>query len=165
MKERHEKELASIDTGVAGTKSAPKDSLEPEVQAEDTQLTEKERKLEKARRKRAKQREKEQRREKEIEEETAKAGPAPRDVENDIINQQLTPLSMEIAEVEADGHCLYRAVAAQTDSDYIATSTSIVRLVYWLKIQSLIMFYSVANKRRSVRPNPSGEHGRVRTIL
>jgi OTU domain-containing protein 6 len=76
------------------------------------------RKLEKARRKREKQREKEIQRQKEIEEENAKAGPSPRDVENASILERLIPLKLDIHEVAADGHCLYRAVGAHTGKDY-----------------------------------------------
>jgi OTU domain-containing protein 6 len=76
------------------------------------------RKLEKARRKREKQREKELQREKEIEEENANAGPSPRDVENAQILDRLGPLNLDIREVSADGHCLYRAVAAHLGKSY-----------------------------------------------
>ena len=41
-----------------------------------------------------------------------------REVELDQIQAVLTPLSFAVAEVEADGHCLYRAVAAQTATDF-----------------------------------------------
>ena len=75
-------------------------------------------KLEKARKKREKAREKEREREKQIEEETANAGPSARDVENDLIRAHLEPFHLAIAEVVADGHCLYRAVAAQSDPDH-----------------------------------------------
>ena len=71
----------------------------------------------KARRKREKQREKELERERQIAEETANAGPSPRDVENDAIRVHLDPVGLQIQPVAADGHCLYRAVAAQVGSD------------------------------------------------
>lgn len=118
MEERHKEELSrgeSPDASATPTESEPGETI-------DADQAEKERKQEKMRKKRAKQREKEKQREQEIAEEAAKAGPSPRDVENKVIQQQLTPLNMKISEVAADGHCLYRAVAAQTNSDYQSTS-------------------------------------------
>lgn len=42
----------------------------------------------------------------------ANAGPGPRQVEQEMIEQRL-PQNLVIEEVAADGHCLYRAVGAQ----------------------------------------------------
>jgi len=39
-------------------------------------------------------------------------------VENEQILNRLTPLNYDIKEVTADGHCLYRAVAAHLGKDY-----------------------------------------------
>jgi OTU domain-containing protein 6 len=89
----------------------PKPQVDP---AEETR----QRKLDKARRKREKQREKELQREKEIEEENARAGPSPRDIENAQILDRLVPLNLDIREVSADGHCLYRAVAAHLGKSF-----------------------------------------------
>lgn len=66
----------------------------------------------KAVQKRERAREKELARLQAIGDETAAAGPEPRDVEMDFISQKL-PAGMTIEPVAADGHCLYRAVAAQ----------------------------------------------------
>ena len=76
---------------------------------------ERQRRIEKARKKREKAREKERERERQVAEERANAGPSARDVENEIILNQLRPLNLRIHEVPADGHCLYRAVAAHYD--------------------------------------------------
>ena len=72
-----------------------------------------ERKLAKARKKREKQREREAEKERQIAEETANAGPSMRDVELDQLENILTPLSLAISPVQADGHCMYRSIAAQ----------------------------------------------------
>ncbi|KAL7565148.1 hypothetical protein ACA910_021526 [Epithemia clementina (nom. ined.)] len=75
------------------------------------------RKLDKSRRKREKQKEKERRREDEIAAEaTAARGRTPRDVENAQLAQILQPLNLVVRDVPADGHCMYRAVAAQLDN-------------------------------------------------
>jgi hypothetical protein len=73
---------------------------------------ERQRRVEKARKKKEKAREKERERERQIADELANAGPSARDLENEIILNQLRPLNLHIREVPADGHCLYRAVAA-----------------------------------------------------
>lgn len=72
-------------------------------------------KQEKARQKRAKQRQAELERQTQIDQETAKAGRSPRDVELELLNQQIGA-NYVIAEIPADGHCLYRAVAAQLNN-------------------------------------------------
>jgi len=94
-----------------------------ETTDDDAMEVQRQKKAEKARRKREKAREKERERERRIAEETANAGPSPRDVENQVIEKLLLPLNLAISEVEADGHCLYRAVALQCDSDYLAMRT------------------------------------------
>lgn len=125
LKDKHAGELTAFDDD--GGPAAPSSTTEAEVEAEAAPVEEtpidpeeeaRQRKLEKARRKREKQREKEMKREKEIEEENANAGPAPRDVENAQILDRLNPLNLDIKEVTADGHCLYRAVAAHIGKDY-----------------------------------------------
>jgi OTU domain-containing protein 6 len=73
-------------------------------------------KQEKARQKRAKQRQAELERHNRIAQETANAGPSRRDVELEQLQQQICSSAhahYTIAEIPADGHCLYRAVAAQ----------------------------------------------------
>lgn len=77
---------------------------------------ERERKLEKARRKRERQMEKELEKQRQLEEEEANAGPSLRAIELEQIGATLSPLNLKISEVEADGHCLYRAIAAQVHS-------------------------------------------------
>jgi OTU domain-containing protein 6 len=66
---------------------------------------------------REKAREKERAKEQAIVDENANAGPAPRDVEMQIIQSKL-PVGMQMEEVTADGHCLYRAVAAHSEFSY-----------------------------------------------
>ena len=100
-------------TTTTGAEESSNDAAAAAATLVDPEEEARQRKLEKARRKREKQREKEQQREREIAEETANAGPSPRDVENAQILERLAPLNLEISEVAADGHCLYRAVAAQ----------------------------------------------------
>jgi len=70
-------------------------------------------KKEKARRKRERQRQAALERQRQIDAETANAGPSPRAVELEQLAQQLAPNNLQVAEIAADGHCLYRAVAAQ----------------------------------------------------
>ena len=80
-------------------------------------------KQDKARRKRQEQRAAELERQRQIEQEIAQAGPLPRPVELEQLQQILVTASstsshqqqqhFEIVEIPADGHCLYRAVAAQ----------------------------------------------------
>jgi len=84
----------------------------------DEEADARERKLAKARRKRDRQKEKEAQVQQQIEEENAKAGPGLKQIELEQIAAVLTPLNLKISEVEADGHCLYRAVAAQSGKDY-----------------------------------------------
>mmetsp|Transcript_15244 Transcript_15244/g.37619 ORF Transcript_15244/g.37619 Transcript_15244/m.37619 type:complete len:321 (-) Transcript_15244:437-1399(-) len=79
----------------------------------DDDAAARERKLAKARKKREKQREREAEKERQIAEETANAGPSMRDVELDQLQNILTPLSLAISPVPADGHCMYRSIAAQ----------------------------------------------------
>jgi hypothetical protein len=43
-----------------------------------------------------------------------------RAMELETLDLQLKPLSLRIVEIPSDGNCLYRAVAAQCGSDYIA---------------------------------------------
>jgi hypothetical protein len=43
---------------------------------------------------------------------------AMRQVELEHMQVVLTPLDLKIGEVDADGHCLYRAVAAQSGRSY-----------------------------------------------
>ena len=81
-------------------------------------LSAKERKQLKARRKKERQKEREAERQAELERETANAGPSMRQVELEQMQAVLTPLDLKIGEVDADGHCLYRAVAAQTGRSY-----------------------------------------------
>ncbi len=77
------------------------------------------RKLAKAKKKRDKQKEKEARIEQEIEEANANAGPGLRKIELEQIQTVLTPLKLKVDEVDADGHCMYRAVAAQAGKNYM----------------------------------------------
>jgi len=104
----------------AASASADNNSVEVQlVEKDELQRQKKVAANEKARRKREKAREKERERQRQIDEETANAGPLPRDVENSHIESQLRPLNLKIVDVEADGHCLYRAVAAQCNSNYV----------------------------------------------
>jgi len=75
-------------------------------------------KQEKARQKREKQRQEELKRERQVAEEiAATAGQTPRDLEMADLTHILQPLGYVIRPVAADGHCLYRAVAAQCSNE------------------------------------------------
>jgi OTU domain-containing protein 6 len=102
---------AGADTPNATTQAvalSPEDAAEQERQHQHR---------EKLRLKGEKAREKERLKEQEIADENANAGPAPRDVEMQVIISKL-PEGCVIEEVAADGHCLYRAVAAHSDLTY-----------------------------------------------
>ena len=64
-------------------------------------------KLSKAEKRRQKQEQEERERAQRIADEKAGAGPSQRDVELEQISAQLAPLGLAVAEVAADGHCLY----------------------------------------------------------
>jgi OTU domain-containing protein 6 len=81
-------------------------------------LSAREQKQLKARRKKERQKEREAERQAELEREDANAGPSMRQVELEQMQAVLTLLDLKIGEVDADGHCLYRAVAAQTGRSY-----------------------------------------------
>ena len=68
-------------------------------------------KLSKAEKRRQKQEQEERERAQRIADEKAGAGPSQRDVELEQISAQLAPLGLAVAEVAADGHCLYRSLA------------------------------------------------------
>ena len=97
------------------------DINEKKLQAEntdETHLAMKERKKMKAIRKRERKKEKEVQQQKEIQRELSEAGPSLRETELDQIRAVLAPLRLRIAEVAADGHCMYRAVAAQANTNF-----------------------------------------------
>lgn len=77
------------------------------------------RKRDKAQRKKEKQRLKELQKLAEEEEIAANAGPNMRNVELEEIQGHLRPLQFQVVPVAADGHCLYRAVGAQTQKEYM----------------------------------------------
>jgi OTU domain-containing protein 6 len=128
MKERHDMERLGFPRAGGGSDSfgAPKSEDADNVESlnNEEEEEERQRRMEKSRKKREKAREKEREREQRIAEETANAGPSARDVENQVIQQQLTPLNLCIHEVAADGHCLYRSVAAHCGTDYTEMRTS-----------------------------------------
>jgi OTU domain-containing protein 6 len=136
MKARHDAEIKAVSGGgkeEAGAttndntinndnddKNESSALLSPEVDAEE----ERQRQIrEKLGLKREKAREKERAKEQAIAEETANSGPAPRDVEMQVIQSKL-PEGCQMEEVAADGHCLYRAVAAHSDLTYSNIRTS-----------------------------------------
>lgn len=122
LQERHQQELAALqgddnqDAAAAVVEETTPTTQEEEVV--DKEKEARERKQAKARRKKEAQRQKQR----ELEEEQAKdlAGPSARSQELDVLKTKLDPLSLKIQTVTADGHCLYRAVAAQCDdgTDY-----------------------------------------------
>lgn len=120
---------SSVDDGGELTEGAIGDNIgsssiiESSIEAIDEEARERERKLAKARKKREKQKEQEAKLKEQIELENANAGPSLRQVELEQMQKFLEPLNLRIEEVEADGHCLYRAVAAQSNKDYKEIST------------------------------------------
>jgi len=112
--------VGSLEISSDADAEKPAESNDNEKPAEvDEEALARERKLAKAKKKRDKQKEKEARIEQEIEEANANAGPGLRKIELEQIQAVLTPLKLKVDEVDADGHCMYRAVAAQTGKDYM----------------------------------------------
>ena len=112
--------VGSLEISSDADAEKPAESNDNEKPAEvDEEALARERKLAKAKKKREKQKEKEARIEQEIEEANANAGPGLRKIELEQIQAVLTPLKLKVDEVDADGHCMYRAVAAQTGKDYM----------------------------------------------
>mmetsp|Transcript_16352 Transcript_16352/g.29546 ORF Transcript_16352/g.29546 Transcript_16352/m.29546 type:complete len:191 (+) Transcript_16352:45-617(+) len=138
MKERHEQELSAFDNANADEQPTPAPDITNPTE-EDAEQAARERKQEKARRKREAQRQKQ----KELEEEQAKdlAGPSARNHELAVLKSKLDPLSLKIETVASDGHCLYRAVAAQCSdgSDYTRIREYQYLIYYpWLKLKLLV---------------------------
>jgi OTU domain-containing protein 6 len=92
---------------------------------DDEEEAERQRKLLKVQRKKEKQRQKErERHEQELQAEAeAMAGPNMKQQEWDQIQTHLQPLQLTVKQVVADGHCLYRAVGAQTGHDHTQIRT------------------------------------------
>lgn len=63
--------------------------------------------------KRNKKEDEERARERRMEEQRAGAGPSLRDVEMGKLRSKLAPLGLDVHEIAADGHCLYRSLAHQ----------------------------------------------------
>lgn len=122
MQQEHELKLQSLES-VNNEPTTPIETgaaSDPEENINETLgLSEKEKKQLKARRKRERQKEREKERQAALDREIATAGPSLRDVELEQIQTTLAPLDLCVKEVEADGHCLYRAIGAQTSSDYL----------------------------------------------
>ncbi|KAL3809685.1 hypothetical protein ACHAXA_004236 [Cyclostephanos tholiformis] len=97
---------------------SPTDQTKPKAEEQPTAGQAEEVKRQKALQKKLKkknaQRELEVNREKRIIEENSMAGPSRRQLEMEALQTlYLNPLGLEVNEVEADGHCLYRAVGVQ----------------------------------------------------
>jgi OTU domain-containing protein 6 len=140
IKARHEAELKAVSGGGNETEevgaamnnndntsnnnesaAAAATTLSPAQVEEERQRQIKEKLRLKKEKEREKARDKERAKEQAIVDENANAGPAPRDVEMAIIQSKL-PAGMQMEEVTADGHCLYRAVAAQHSESTITYS-------------------------------------------
>jgi len=150
LQERHARELAALNSstsgGGAGTGDAtpgdkgsttlsstnrtpqPSEEQAPPSNTEmDEETAKRLKKQEKARKKRDKQRQQELEKQRQIDEETKNAGPSARVVEFQHIQQHLPPQA-KIVEIEADGHCLYRAIAAQCElSNYQSHQYGVIR--------------------------------------
>lgn len=122
---KHEEELAVIH-GSDSVIQESSDKMEAKKEGDETEQDKvvesdlKSKKLEKARKKREKERQMELEREREIQLELENAGPLPREVEAAQIQKHL-PDGYTIQAVAADGHCLYRAVAAQLNRNNSST--------------------------------------------
>jgi hypothetical protein len=142
MKVRHEAEITAVSDGGTEEVDAGNDDdqnesaavqLSPEQVAaaaeEERQRLAKEKLGVKREKARAKERQKVQ----DIKDENAAAGPAARDVEMQIIQSKL-PEGWRMEEVAADGHCLYRAIAAQhSDSSYANMRTYPSLINIWME--------------------------------
>ena len=111
MEARHAKELGGGDAAAAESMAA---------------LAVSESKQSKGAKRRQKKEQEEREREQRIADEKAGAGPSQREVEMEELERQLKPLGRRIVDIQADGHCLYRAVAHQLqqhgdgmDDDYV----------------------------------------------
>lgn len=119
LKAKYEEETTAQDKNgiTSSAASDAKDTTESAEQMPQEEETEQQKfqrkKLEKAARKREEARRKEREAERALE--AAKQLPNAKTTE--LANMQL-PAQSRIEDVPADGHCLYRAVAAQIDSDY-----------------------------------------------
>lgn len=96
---RHAKELAGLEDAAGAEAMAA--------------LAISEAKQGKSAKRRQKREQEEREREQRIADEKAGVGPSQRELEMAQLEQQLLPLGRRIAEIPADGHCLYRAVAQQ----------------------------------------------------
>ncbi|GMH73131.1 hypothetical protein TrLO_g12064 [Triparma laevis f. longispina] len=109
--------LASVmsSTAIADPEPEPKPEADPAAA-----------KREKARLKKMKKKQKEQQEQAQIESDMANAGPSNREVESDAIisENKFRENNLEIMDVEADGHCLYRAIG-----HYLSKSHEEVRVL------------------------------------
>lgn len=135
LEDSYQEQLASLAVGsleISDTANAEEPTKDNEPAAEvDEEAAARERKLAKAKKKRDRQKEKEAEKQRQIEEENANAGPGLRKIELEQIQAVLTPLKLKVDEVDADGHCLYRAVAAQTGKNYMEIRKSIFAASSW----------------------------------
>jgi OTU domain-containing protein 6 len=141
LEEKYRQQLAEKEGEQGPTETQPQaatgvaaDTNENDDDGDDQEtkgLDARERKQLKARRKKERQKEREAERQAELETEAANAGPSMRHVELEQMQAVLTPLDLKIGEVDADGHCLYRAVAAQTGRSYTE-----IRELYYIYIAS-----------------------------
>lgn len=116
--EKHKEESASAQpvgevTADADADAATTGSPLADTIADPNEQEAKEKKMAKARRKREKAREKEIERQTALEKQQQEAGPSAREQEMASI---CLPDQMEIVDTIADGHCLYRSVAAQVEA-------------------------------------------------
>lgn len=136
MKDRHSVELEQLkanalsgtdesnlpDSSSATAGTGPSEESGSTANAEETS---KSKKQSKSRRKKEKARLAEIERERRIAEELETAGPSSRDMElSALMELYLRPAGLDVREVSADGHCLYRAVADQIgNTDYSTIRT------------------------------------------
>ena len=170
MRKNHQQELSVTSSPTIESKSGAAEpiptNLEPSLSTstsistnyEPEPVVEKNQKLEKAKRKKEKQKEKERLYKQELAELDANAGPSLRRIELELLDKQLTPLSLAIVEIPSDGNCLYRAVAAQCGLDYIKIRkynphSVLLFLLFWVVLLGTVEFFPLMMITYSIQFN------------
>lgn len=109
LKKKHEKELIEKEET-----EAVLDRVEQVVESlANTGVSTAENKITKAQKRRQKKMEEEAIREKRIEEERLEMGETDQELEEGQLHAKLEPLGLQVKEIQADGHCMYRSVEDQ----------------------------------------------------
>jgi len=111
QEKRHAEELANVLPVKKGDEEGETDNQGNAPSSTLNMAPRQQDKKSKAQRRRERKEERERERQKQIREECAQAGPSMREIETEHISSRLIDEGLQIHEVAADGHCLYRAVA------------------------------------------------------